>query len=96
VDTDRMVQGACPELRKPSAGLVAIELKIRGKGNSLYAVFPQEAVDRLRLAEGDRLVLAETPDGYRMTSYDPEFERQMALAEGGLQRYRRTLRDLAG
>jgi hypothetical protein len=73
-----------------------IVLKIRRKGDSLYAVFPQEAVDRLHPAEGDRLVLTETPDGCRMTPYDPEVARQMALAEDGMRRYRGTLRDRAG
>jgi len=72
-----------------------IELKIRKQGDSFYAEFPPEAVDRLHLAEGNRVVLTETPDGYRMTPYDPEFERQMALAEEGMQRYRNTLRALA-
>jgi putative addiction module antidote len=72
-----------------------IELKVRKVGNSLGAVFPREALTRLHIEEGDRLFLTETPDGYRITPYDPEFERQMALAEEGLSRYRNTLRALA-
>ena len=72
-----------------------IELKLRKVGNSLGAVFPREALARLHVEEGDRLFLTETPDGYRITPYDPEFERQMAIAEEGLSRYRNTLRALA-
>lgn len=72
-----------------------IEVKVRKVGNSLGAVLPREALAKLRVEEGDRLFLTETPDGYRITPYDPEFERQMALAETGFARYRNTLRALA-
>jgi putative addiction module antidote len=61
-----------------------IELKIRKVGNSLGAVFPREPLTRLHVEEGGRLFLTETPDGYRITPYDPEFERQMMIAEEGL------------
>ena len=30
-----------------------------------------------------------------MSPYDPEFERQMELAEEGIRRYRNTLKELA-
>lgn len=72
-----------------------IEIKIRKVGNSLGAVFPREALDRLKLREGGRVFLTETPEGYRITPYDPEFERQMQLAEEGMAAYRNTLRALA-
>jgi putative addiction module antidote len=72
-----------------------IELKIRKVSNSLGTVFPREALARLHVEEGDRLFLTETPDGYRITPHEPEFERQMAVAEEGMARYRNTLRALA-
>jgi len=72
-----------------------LELKVRKVGNSLGTVFPREALDRLKVREGDRVFLTETPDGYRVTPYDPEFERQMELAEEGMAAYRNTLRALA-
>lgn len=69
---------------------------MRKIGNSLGVVLPKEALGRLHLEDGDRVFLTETPDGgYRLTPYDPEFERQMALAEEGMVRYRNTLRALA-
>ncbi|MBK8907057.1 MAG: AbrB/MazE/SpoVT family DNA-binding domain-containing protein [Rhodospirillales bacterium] len=71
------------------------ELKIRKIGNSLGAVIPREALDRLGLKEGERAFLTETPYGYRITPYDPEFERQMQLGEKGMAAYRNTLRALA-
>lgn len=72
-----------------------IEMKVRKIGNSLGAVFPRAALERLKLREGERVFLTETPDGYRITPYDPEFERQMNLAEEGMAAYRNTLRALA-
>ncbi len=72
-----------------------IEMKVRRIGNSLGAVFPREALDRLNLGEGERVFLTEAPDGYRITPYDPEFERQMNFAEEGMAAYRNTLRALA-
>jgi putative addiction module antidote len=72
--------------------VMAIELKVRKLGNSLGAVLPREALDRLKVGEGERLFLTETPDGYRITPYDPEFEKQLDLAEEGMSAYRNTLR----
>ncbi len=74
---------------------MAIKLKVRKLGNSFGAVLPREALDRLKVGEGDRLFLTETPDGYRITPYDPEFEKQLELAEEGMNVYRNTLRALA-
>jgi hypothetical protein len=39
--------------------------------------------------------LTEAPDGYRLTPYDPEFEKQMPLAESIMRRYRDALHQLA-
>lgn len=73
-----------------------IELKVRKVGNSLGIVLPREAVSRLDVEESSRLYLSEGPGGsYRLTPYDPEFERQMEIAEEGMRRYRNTLRALA-
>ncbi|HSA82960.1 MAG TPA: AbrB/MazE/SpoVT family DNA-binding domain-containing protein [Geminicoccaceae bacterium] len=73
-----------------------VDLKLRKIGNSCGVVLPKEVLGRLRLAEGDRLFLTETPDGgYRITPYDPEFALQIELAEEGMARYRNTLRALA-
>jgi putative addiction module antidote len=73
-----------------------VELKIRKFGNSLGVVLPKEVIDRLHAADGERLFLVEAPDGdYRLTPYDPEFQRQMEIADEGMARYRNTLRALA-
>lgn len=73
-----------------------VSLKVRKIGNSLGVVLPREALARLRVKDGDKMFLVESPNGgFQLTSYDPEFETQMRLAEEGMARYRNTLRALA-
>ena len=73
-----------------------VELKVRKFGNSLGVVLPQEVIRRLGAGDGERLFLVEASDGgYRLTPYDPEFEKKMKKAEEVMGRYRNTLRALA-
>jgi putative addiction module antidote len=72
-----------------------IELKARTIGNSTGVTFPKEVVDRLKIKSGDTLYLTESPDGYRLTTYNPEFARQMQVAESVMRRYKDALRELA-
>lgn len=73
-----------------------VELKIVRIGNSLGVRFPREVLGRMHLGDGDKLILTEAPDGgYRLSPYDPEFERQLEVAEEGMREYRNTLRELA-
>jgi putative addiction module antidote len=73
-----------------------VELKIRKFGNSLGVVLPKEVVNRLRAGDGERLFLIESADGdYRLTPYDPAFEKKMTKAEEIMSRYRNTLHVLA-
>ena len=72
------------------------ELKVRRVGNSLGVILPREVVNRLRVTEGQRLYLVESPDSsYRLTPYDPAFEEKMAKAEDIISRYGNTLHTLA-
>jgi hypothetical protein len=43
----------------------------------------------------ERLFRIETPDGYRITADDPEFEKQIDLAQVGMSAYRNSLRALS-
>lgn len=72
-----------------------VTLKLRKIGNSVGTVLPQDVLARMHLAEGDTLYLTETPDGYRITPYDPEFERQMKAARRVMNKRRNVLRELA-
>jgi putative addiction module antidote len=73
-----------------------LELKVRKFGNSLGVVLPREVINRLRTEENGRLFLIEAGDGdYRLTPYDPTFEKKMKKAEEIMSRYRNTLRALS-
>lgn len=73
-----------------------VELKVRKFGNSLGVILPKDVLSRLRTRDGERLFLIEAPDdGYRLTPYDPAFEKKMAKAEDIIGRYRNTLHALA-
>jgi len=73
-----------------------VELKVVKIGNSLGVRLPREVLSRMHLGDGDKLILSEAPEGgYRLSAYDPEFERQLEIAEQGMREYRNTLRELA-
>jgi putative addiction module antidote len=73
-----------------------VELKVRKFGNSLGVVLPKEVINRLHTGDGEPLFLIEAPEGgYRLTPYDPSFEKKMAKADDIISRYRNTLHVLA-
>nr|WP_298132453.1 AbrB/MazE/SpoVT family DNA-binding domain-containing protein [uncultured Pseudoxanthomonas sp.] len=67
-----------------------MKLKITTIGNSAGVILPRELLARLRLEKGDELHALETPDGIRLTVYDPTLAEQMEVAEQ-VMRDRRTL-----
>ncbi len=70
--------------------------KITTVGASAGVILPKEAMAYLKVKKGDTLYLTEAPDGgYRLTPYNPEFERQMSLAEDIMHEDREILRQLA-
>ena len=71
-------------------------LKLRKIEDSLGLVFPKEILGQIGVNEGDSLFLVETPEGsFQLTPYDPEFEKQMEIAEKGMSKYRNSLKILA-
>lgn len=72
-----------------------VKLKVRRVGNSLGVTIPADAARALKVREGDPLYLTEAPGGFRLTSYDPNFEEAMNVAEDFMARYRNALRELA-
>ena len=73
-----------------------LDVKVRKVGNSLGVVLPKEVLSRLNVQDGDKVFLTEAPDGsYRITPYDPEFEKQIKIGKTFMARYRNTLRALA-
>ena len=72
-----------------------IKLKLTAVGNSSGVVFSKEVLARLKVNKGDTVYLTESPDGYRLTPYNPEFETQMTAARKIMKRRRAALRELA-
>lgn len=70
-------------------------LKVTRVGNSLGVILPKEAAQQLNVEAGDHLFLTPSPDGFRVTPYDPEFETQMEAARDVMKRDRDILRELA-
>jgi len=70
--------------------------KITTVGASAGIILTKEALARLRVKKGDKLYLTEAPgNAFRLTPYDPEFERHMELAEQVMHEDREVLRALA-
>jgi len=72
-----------------------VPLKLVQIGNSVGFVLPKEAAARLKVEKGDVVFLTESPDGYRISPYDPDFEKQMKAAERIMKKRRNVLRALA-
>jgi putative addiction module antidote len=72
-----------------------LALKLTAIGNSAGLVLPKEVLTKLKLEKGDIVYLTESPDGYRLTPYSPEFEEQMAAARQIMKKRRAVLRELA-
>ena len=71
------------------------KLKITTIGSSAGLILNKEVMTRLRVKKGDSLYLTEAPGGFRVTPYDPEFERQITVAEEIMQEDRDLLRALS-
>ena len=74
---------------------MAITVKLTTVGNSTGIVLPKELLEKLRVQKGDTLHVLETPNGIELTSFDPEFARQMDVAEKVMREDRDILRRLA-
>lgn len=72
-----------------------MKLKITSIGNSAGVILPKEVLSRLRLEKGDELYLLETPDGIKLTAFDPTLAEQMAVAEQVMREDRQVLHQLA-
>jgi putative addiction module antidote len=72
-----------------------ITLTFRKIGNSLGLIIPAEVVQWLNAVEGGSVTLTQSPEGLRITPYDPQFEQKMKTADSLISRYRDTLRELA-
>lgn len=72
-----------------------MELKLRKVGNSVALIVPKQVRQKMGVEEGDAVYLTETPDGYRISPYDPEFSRQMEIARKVQSKHKDALHELA-
>lgn len=73
-----------------------LSFKVTTVGSSAGFILNKEAMAFLKIQKGDTVYLTEAPDGsYRLTPYNPEFERQMSLAETIMHEDREILHALA-
>ena len=90
-----MAAGQAYNIRYNKIPGLAMKLKITAIGNSAGVILPKELLARLRVEKGDEIYALETPDGIRLTSYDPVFAAQMEVAERVMREDRAVLRKLA-
>ncbi len=72
-----------------------IELTVRKVGNSMGATFPKEMLSKLRVSEGDKVFVTETPNGVLLSGCDPDFAEAMNAYAEGSSKYRNALHQLA-
>ena len=72
-----------------------VKLKVTTVGSSTGVVLPKEVLARLNIGKGGHLFLTDAPDGYRLTPYNPDFERQMGLVRRVMNERRNVLKELA-
>jgi putative addiction module antidote len=72
-----------------------MKLKLRPVGTSTGVLLPKEMLLRLKVKRDDMLFAIETPEGYLLTPYDPEVERQLTKGREFMAKYRDTFRALA-
>jgi putative addiction module antidote len=72
-----------------------MELKVTKIGNSLGVILPRDLLAKLQLDKGDSIYLVATPEGFRMTSYDPAFAEQMDSARTLMRKRRNAINELS-
>lgn len=72
-----------------------MKLKLRAVGTSTGVLLPREMLSRMKVGKNDTLFAVEMPEGYLLTPYDPEVERQLTKGREFMKKYRDTFRALA-
>ncbi|HEV2284469.1 MAG TPA: AbrB/MazE/SpoVT family DNA-binding domain-containing protein [Steroidobacteraceae bacterium] len=74
---------------------MATPVKVRKVGNSLGVILTRDVVETLGVTEGDELFAIRTPDGIRLTPYDPDFAQAIESTREYMRRHRNAMRELA-
>ncbi|MFL6836103.1 MAG: AbrB/MazE/SpoVT family DNA-binding domain-containing protein [Bradyrhizobium sp.] len=79
-----------------ACGQVVGTVEIKKIGNSSGIILPRDVLARMHVSVGDKLYATLTPGGgFRLTPYDPDFEKAMEVSRRGMKRYRNALAELA-
>lgn len=70
-------------------------LKLTQIGNSVGVVLPKELLAKLQVEKGDTLYATDSPEGVRLTPFDPAFEQQMEIVRRIMKSRRDLLHELA-
>ena len=74
---------------------MAITAKVLTIGSSLGVVLTKDVLARLKVEKGDSLFISDTPDGIKLTPYDPDFAEEMEAGRKVMRKHRDVLRKLA-
>lgn len=72
-----------------------MQLNVEKRGDTLNLTIPPEVAATLNIGDGDRLYLTKTPNGYEISTFDPDFAQKMEIARRGIKKYRNAPIDLA-
>jgi putative addiction module antidote len=79
----------------PTAEKTASTAKVLTVGSSVGIVLNKEVLAHLNVQKGDTLYISNTPDGIKLTPYDPDFAEEMEAARKVMRKHRDVLRKLA-
>ena len=71
------------------------KIKLVQIGNSVGTILPKEVLAALNVKKGDTLTLTTAPDGFRLSPYDMEAEKQIEAGREIMAEFRDTLKALA-
>jgi len=72
-----------------------LKVKLTSIGNSVGIILPKETLAKMKVGKGDTLFLVEEPEGYTISPYQKDFNRQIKIAESVMHKYRNALHELA-
>jgi putative addiction module antidote len=72
-----------------------VQVKLQKIGNSLGVILPKEVISRLRVKQGDKLLLNEAPGGVALSVAADDVADQLARAREIMDRRRTVMKALA-
>lgn len=74
---------------------MASTVQVRKIGNSYGVILSKALLQELEVEEGDTLYLVRTPDGIRLSGYDPDFAEAVNAGREYMDEHRDAFRELA-